>query len=309
MNPNADYEAQNLLVYANVIVGGEEAAFRMVDCKDCTVANDTWISTNPKAWLRILAIGFGDASGCGAKKLGFSQLKVVNNVFYSTTPPAYGIASNALPRRLLDPHAECLVRRRRRCMAVGSDIPFTGEPSSLYQDPMLTAPPTDLRPTATSPLVGAGIATPGVDGNFAGACSTSGLRTSELSSRQKLHVGAAQAPEAVEHVGRTETGRERERSVQHVRERHRPGRRLDRPYVFTGTQTRPEGAQTTMENSTSTITPATAFHTGPWKSPLEVAGTTSAVGLPLDASAATKMPQSQMWAKSKMPCTTTFTVT
>ena len=172
VNPNADYEAKNLLVYANVIVGGEEAAFRIVDCKDCTVANNTWISTNPKAWLRILAIGFGDASGCGAKKLGFSQLKVVNNVFYSTTPPAYGIASNALPADYLTLTHNAWFASGGDVMAVGSDIPFTGEPSSLYQDPMLTAPPTDLRPTATSPLVGAGIAIPGVDGNFAGTCWT-----------------------------------------------------------------------------------------------------------------------------------------
>lgn len=170
VNPNADYEAKNLLVYSNLMVGGEEAAFRIVDCKDCTVANNTWMSTNPKAWLRILAVGFGDASGCDAKKLGFANLKVVNNVFYSATPPTYGIASNATPADYLTLTHNAWFAANGDVTQVASDIPFTAEPTSIYVDPGLVAPPSDAHPAASSPLVGKGIAVPGVDGNFEGKC-------------------------------------------------------------------------------------------------------------------------------------------
>jgi hypothetical protein len=159
-------------VYSNLIVGGEEAAFRIVDCKDCTVANNTYVSTNPKAWLRILAIGFGDASGCGAVSLGFSNLKVVNNVFYSTAPPTYGIASNSTPASYLTLTHNAWFAETGDVTAVTSDIPFTGEPSSLYSDPGLTSPPTDLHPASGSPLIGKGIVVEGVDGNFDGKCQS-----------------------------------------------------------------------------------------------------------------------------------------
>ena len=170
VNPNADYEAKNLLVYANVIVGGEEAAFRIVDCKDCTVANNTYVSDNPKAWMRMLAIGFADSSGCGATPLGFSNLKVHNNLFLSVNPPAYGIASNATPATWLTLTHNAWFSTAGDVTQVGSDIPFTGEPSSIYADPMLVSVPGDLKPASGSPLIGAGITLPGVDGNFAGEC-------------------------------------------------------------------------------------------------------------------------------------------
>jgi hypothetical protein len=53
---------------------------------------------------------------------------------------------------------------------VGSDIPFAGEASSLYVDPGLVAPPDDAHPASGSPLIGQGVAVPGVDGSFEGEC-------------------------------------------------------------------------------------------------------------------------------------------
>ncbi|GAC1538129.1 MAG: hypothetical protein NVS3B10_02570 [Polyangiales bacterium] len=55
-----------------------------------------------------------------------------------------------------------------------SDLPFTGEPTSIYdKDPKLASPPTDVSLSADSPARAAGVALPDVAATFDRKCPAS----------------------------------------------------------------------------------------------------------------------------------------
>jgi len=151
-------------------VGGE--AFRVVSCHDCVIENNTYHTTTPGAAMRILAVGFGGSSGCNVGGLENQDLIITNNLFFATSPFAYVIASNqgSVPGLQMH-HNAWWAGVGNNVTALGSDIAFAGEPTSLYSiDPQVSLP-ADPRPASGSPLLGAG-STPSTfnRGNGAGAC-------------------------------------------------------------------------------------------------------------------------------------------
>jgi hypothetical protein len=172
VNTTATFEASGLRVWDNVIVDSPSEAFRVVDCHDCDVSNNTFYASSPTTFIRFLSVGFANPSGsCGDVKLGNQNVHVQNNVFAGSAAPGYGIASNdAVSALVLDHNA--WFAANGNVQGVGSDIPFKGEASSLYVDPMLTSPPTNLGPAAGSPLVGSGAPVAWIPGNADGTCWT-----------------------------------------------------------------------------------------------------------------------------------------
>jgi len=171
----ASYEASDLRVWDNVVVDSPSEAFRIVDCHDCTVSNNTFFAASPKTFIRLLSVGFASPGGtCGDVKLGNQNVRVTNNVFAGNAPPTYVIASNDSASALTLDH-NAWFAESGDVTAVGSDIPVKGEASSLYVDPLLGSPPTDLHPAAGSPLLGAGDALPWISGNADGACWSAGV--------------------------------------------------------------------------------------------------------------------------------------
>lgn len=172
IDPSADYEARNLRVWDNLIVNVGSEAFRVVGCKDCVIANNTFYTNKPtNSALRYLSVGFGGPNGEeNYKPANNDNVRVVNNVFASLTGFVYMIPSNR-PEGLTLDHNAWWVGAGGDVNAVGSDVPFKGEPASLYNvDPQLPGAPADLTPAAGSPLVGKGAVVDGVPGNALGAC-------------------------------------------------------------------------------------------------------------------------------------------
>lgn len=167
VNTAADAEAQNLSVWGNVIVGGSHAAFRVVSCKDCVVANNTFVHpAAPGAYLRVLSSAFDCSTATETKTLNANVL-FANNIIYSKTLPTYGIASNQTPTTFFTMKNNLWFSAAGDVTKLGSDIPFAGDASSLYVDPMLDA---DNKPKSGSPVIGKGTTVPGVNAGFEGKC-------------------------------------------------------------------------------------------------------------------------------------------
>jgi len=167
VHTDADAEATDVTFWGNVVVGGKHGAFRVVACKKCLVANNTFYHPGkPNAFVRVLTSTFGGTN----VTLTNADVRIVNNVLFSTTPPPYVIPSNQLPASYVTMSHNAWFAATGDIGNVGSDVPFASGPSSLYADPGLTAPPGDLRPKPGSPLVGAGVPLPNVPAGFDGKC-------------------------------------------------------------------------------------------------------------------------------------------
>jgi hypothetical protein len=162
VNTAAKHEAENLVVWGNVIVGGDHAAFRVVSCKDCVVANNTYVHpAKPGAFMRVLSSAFD--CGPGATPTLNENVLVANNIFYAQTPPGYVIPSNQLPPDYITFKNNLWFGATADVSKSGSDIPFPGD----YVDPMLDS---SHKPKAGSAVIGKGVAVPGVPAGFEGKC-------------------------------------------------------------------------------------------------------------------------------------------
>jgi len=173
VDKTVDFEAKDLEVFGNVIVGTEGGAFRVVGCHDCLVANNTFFAPNPKAILRILHDAFGSASGACDIPLHNANVRVANNVFAWNGTGVYVIASDEKPENVKLDH-NLWFMSGGDVNKLGSDLPFLGEATSLYDaDPKLVAPPSDLHLRDDSPARGKGVAIAEVVGNVEGKCFSS----------------------------------------------------------------------------------------------------------------------------------------
>jgi hypothetical protein len=171
VDDTVDFEAKNLYVWGNVVTSADEAAFRIVACHDCVVANNTYFSPAPKAILRVIHDGFDKGSGtCNDVPLHNSNVHVANNLFAWPKSAIDVIPSNDDPKNILLDH-NLWFANGDDVTKLYSDLPFVGEPTSIYnQDPKLVAAPTDVSLGAGSPAKGAGVAVAAVQGTFDGKC-------------------------------------------------------------------------------------------------------------------------------------------
>ena len=161
------YEANDVVVTDNVVVNSPASAFRVVGCQNCTIANNTaWNSGNQPLGLQILTEGFALPTGnCGDLPTPVTNLTVKNNVFSSTGYTTVVAADVSTFPGTLSHNAW------NGGAGHWSDLQYLGDATSLYEANLqLSAPPTNLRPAAGSPLVGQGVPIDGVSGNADGAC-------------------------------------------------------------------------------------------------------------------------------------------
>nr|NIS33396.1 hypothetical protein [Actinomycetota bacterium]NIU68289.1 hypothetical protein [Actinomycetota bacterium]NIW30104.1 hypothetical protein [Actinomycetota bacterium] len=133
---------------------------------------NTYLTDDPTSAMRIIASGFASAAGgsCDDIPTDNRNLSIVNNVFAATSAFGYVIPSNQpVIDGLTMTHNAWYAGPGVDVSAIGSDVPFAGEPASLYSmDPLFASPPGDLSPGTGSPLVGAGVAVPFVRGGYDG---------------------------------------------------------------------------------------------------------------------------------------------
>ncbi len=171
VDPKVDFEAQNLIVWGNVITGAPSFAFRIVGCHDCTVSNNTYFGATPTAIIRVLHDAFSSSASAGCDvPLHNSNVRIANNVFAWTKTGIDVIPTDEDPKNILFDHNSWFAAGDD-VTALYSDMPFIGEPTSQYnQDPKLVSPPADVSLSTGSPAIGAGIAIAGVQGMFDGKC-------------------------------------------------------------------------------------------------------------------------------------------
>jgi len=171
VDTNADFEAENLVVWSNVITNANGFAFRIVGCHDCTVANNTYYSAAPKAILRVLHDAFASSgsSTCDVP-LHNANVRIANNVFAWQKTSIDVIPTDEDPKNVVFDHNSWFASGDD-VTKLFSDMPFTNEPTSQYnQDPKLASPPTDVSLASGSPAKGAGITIADVQGTFDGQC-------------------------------------------------------------------------------------------------------------------------------------------
>jgi hypothetical protein len=174
VDANADFEAENLVVWSNVITNANGFAFRIVGCHDCTVANNTYDSSAPSAILRILHDAFASngSSTCDVP-LHNTNVRIVNNVFAWSKTSIDVIPTDEDPKNVIFDH-NAWFATGDDVTKLYSDMPFTNEPTSQYnQDPKLVSPPTDVSLASGSPEKSAGTAIADVQGTFDGKCPSS----------------------------------------------------------------------------------------------------------------------------------------
>ena len=174
VDPSVDFEAKDLYVWSNVITGADGFAFRIVGCHDCVVANNSYYSPAPIAILRIIHDSFASVGGSGCDvPLHNSNVRVANNLFAWPKSGIDVIPSDDSPSDVSFDH-NLWFAAGDDVTKLYSDMPFTGEPTSLYnQDPKLVAPPTGLSLASGSPAKGAGTGIMEVLGTYAGTCPAS----------------------------------------------------------------------------------------------------------------------------------------
>jgi len=171
VDANADFEAENLVVWSNVITNANGFAFRIVGCHDCTVANNTYYSAAPTAILRILHDAFASSgsSTCDVP-LHNANVRIANNVFAWQKTSIDVIPTDEDPKNVTFDH-NAWFATGDDVTKLYSDMAFTGETTSQYnQDPKLASPPADVSPASGSPLKSAGTTIAGVEGTFDGKC-------------------------------------------------------------------------------------------------------------------------------------------
>jgi hypothetical protein len=170
VHTDADFEAQDLKVWNNVIVNVPREAFYVWACHDCIVAHNTYWGAAPNASFRILPSDFTDASGGVVRTNHNQNVTVVNNLFMSSAgfnDMVIGLASETTELALS--HNFWFAQGLATTAGVFSDIAFANEPSSFYtSDPLLAAVPINLRPLPASPVIGKGLVLPFATGNFDG---------------------------------------------------------------------------------------------------------------------------------------------
>ncbi|HEY2366885.1 MAG TPA: right-handed parallel beta-helix repeat-containing protein [Polyangiaceae bacterium] len=174
VDTNADFEAENLVVWSNVITNANGFAFRVVGCRDCTVANNTYWSAAPAAILRILHDAFASngSSTCDVP-LHNTNVRIANNVFAWNKTSIDVIPTDEDPKNVIFDHNSWFATGDD-VTKLYSDMPFTSEPTSQYnQDPKLVSPPTDVSLASGSPAKSAGSAIADVQGTFDGKCPAS----------------------------------------------------------------------------------------------------------------------------------------
>lgn len=174
VDPNVDFEAENLVVWSNVITGAPGFAFRIVGCHDCTVASNTYFGEGSSAILRVLHDAFASSgsSTCDVP-LHNQNVRIANNVFAWSSPSIDVIPTDDDPKNVVFDHNDWFAQGAD-VTALYSDLPFTDDATSLYnQDPLLVSPPADDSLRAGSPALGAGVAIADVQGTFDGRCPAS----------------------------------------------------------------------------------------------------------------------------------------
>jgi hypothetical protein len=172
VDTSADFEAENLVVWSNVITGTNGFAFRIVGCHDCTIANNTAWAPAPQAILRVIHDAFASPNGSTCDvPLHNANVRVTNNVFAWSKTSLDVIPTDDDPKNVTFDH-NAWFAAGDDVTKLYSDLPFTGEPTSLYnEDPLLVSPPTDVSLGAGSPAKGAGTTVADVQGTFDGKCA------------------------------------------------------------------------------------------------------------------------------------------
>ncbi len=170
VHTDADFEASDLKVWNNVVVNVPREAFYVWACHDCVVAHNSYYGAAPNASFRVLPSDFTNAAGAVVRSNHSLNLTVVNNLFLSGAgfnDMVIGPATETTG--LVLSHNLWFAQSLSSTAGVYSDIPFAGEPSSLYaSNPMLLAAPANMRPSATSPVLRKGLALTFATSNFDG---------------------------------------------------------------------------------------------------------------------------------------------
>jgi hypothetical protein len=151
VHTDATYEAMDVRVWDNVIANADNAAFSIVACQDCVIENNTFYAAAAGHAMFMVADGFGD--GCNTPPGGFNNTNLIisNNIFASSGGFPWMIASNRPPANLTMTN-NLWWAGPGGVKPNNSDVPFFGEPSSLYdEDPAFVAAPGDLHLGTASP--------------------------------------------------------------------------------------------------------------------------------------------------------------
>jgi len=171
VHTNATYEVQNLQVWDNLISNVNDDAFRIIGCTNCQIVNNTYYSNSPtrqQVVIRFLSDAFVDAAGHIVRHIYNTNVDLNNNIFLTPGKFNYMIAKSPAQdaKQLIMSHN---LFWWAAVGTVGSDVPFLGQPTSLYVDPDLASPPTNMHPLSASPVIGKGQLSISTD-NWDGAC-------------------------------------------------------------------------------------------------------------------------------------------
>jgi hypothetical protein len=151
VHPEADYEAEDVIVWENVIVNANDGAFRFWGCHSCAVVNNTFWSPTPNSAIRILPDWFGDGT-----QVYNRNLTIANNIFMSGST-----FNDMIPGWMSETEGLVMTNNvwwaagRSTTIGIYSDIPFADDPGSFYStDPLLISPPGNIRLSPTSPMIG-----------------------------------------------------------------------------------------------------------------------------------------------------------
>ncbi len=178
VHKNANYEAENLAVWDNVIANPSSTdvnneAFRVIGCHNCEIDHNSFWATNPAAMMRIGPDVFSNPDGSSIT-INNMNLTIQNNLFGASGRPQYWISNN-------DGHQTSgLVMSYNAWRAVGdstattdirSAINILGDPNSIYNRPAIPQDaPYNLRLQSSSPLNHAGLSTSLATNNADGLC-------------------------------------------------------------------------------------------------------------------------------------------
>jgi hypothetical protein len=174
VDPTVDFEAKDLYVWSNVITGADGFAFRIVGCHDCIVANNTYDSPAPAAILRIIHDAFASQGSMTCDvPLHNANVRIANNVFSWPKSSIDVIPTDDSPANIVFDH-NLWFAAGDDVTKLYSDMPFVGEPTSLYnQDPKLVSPPMDVSLGPGSPAKSAGTPIAQVLGTIGDKCPAS----------------------------------------------------------------------------------------------------------------------------------------
>jgi hypothetical protein len=167
--PDADYEGKSIFAYANVISGAVSVAFAAIGCHQCGIYNNTVYAPIDKQAIR--ALPGATAAGGTSHTIDFD---VKNNLlyFFGATPQDL---FNATPGDQvgITQAANLFYAPGKAIASLWSDVAVTGTTGVILdQDPLLVAPPSDVRLGAGSPAIGAGVPLPAYAADHSGACRT-----------------------------------------------------------------------------------------------------------------------------------------